>query len=114
MLPLEPGSLDSEWWPREVEGRPLSVRERHRDFVQQLDETYRRLQRQEPSATNFPRPPESGTASATSAARGRQAGLIRQILREVERRRARRTSTQATGPPSRRRRVTTPSHTSRP
>jgi len=67
MLPLAPGSLDPEGWPREVEGRPLSVRERHRDFVQQLDETYRRLQRQEPSATNSPRPAGERTASATPA-----------------------------------------------
>ena len=65
MLPLEPGSLGPVWWPHQVEGQPMNTRERHRHFVQRLDETYREVNRHAPSAAISQPPPGSATASAT-------------------------------------------------
>jgi hypothetical protein len=78
MLPLEPGGLNPEWWPREAEGKPLSPRERHGHFNQQLDETYRRLRREKSAASSQPAP-ESATAPATAAS-SRPQLVLRSLL----------------------------------
>jgi len=65
MIDLDPGSLDPVWWPHQVEGQAMNAADRHRYFVQRLDETYREFRRHEPSAATSTPPPGSDSASAT-------------------------------------------------